>query len=130
MGGNRCSGNGGRTVVVFHDSDFMKLAGKKLKIWDATMDELKDIDIGSLVRAGVQRRACSHAWPKCFRSAKERSGVNIELKYYGHDNQLEQRVADLVESCGMGWRCRRDVAQRPAWIRKMKSFDRTGSPGC
>ena len=24
-------------VVVLHDSDFMKLAGQKLKIWDATM---------------------------------------------------------------------------------------------
>ena len=34
-------------VVVLHDSDFMKLAGNKLKIWDATMDDLKDIDIGS-----------------------------------------------------------------------------------
>ncbi len=34
-------------VVVVHDSDFMKLAGNPLKIWDATMADLKDIDIGS-----------------------------------------------------------------------------------
>ena len=34
-------------VVVLHDSDFMKLAGNKLKIWDATMDDLKNIDVGS-----------------------------------------------------------------------------------
>ena len=34
-------------VVVLHDSDFMKLAGSKLKIWDATIDDSKDIDIGS-----------------------------------------------------------------------------------
>jgi len=34
-------------VVVFHDSDFMKLANIDLKIWDATMEDLADIDIGS-----------------------------------------------------------------------------------
>ena len=34
-------------LIVLHDSDFMKLAGNKLKIWHATMDDLKNIDIGS-----------------------------------------------------------------------------------
>ena len=29
---------------------------------------------------------------------KGRIGVNIELKYYGHDQRLEQRVVDLVEA--------------------------------
>ena len=30
-------------VVVFHDSDFMKVAGVDLKIWDATSEDLGDI---------------------------------------------------------------------------------------
>ena len=34
-------------VVVAHDSDFMKLAGVNLKIWDATMADLQEIDVGS-----------------------------------------------------------------------------------
>ena len=34
-------------VVVIHDSDYMKLAGVDLKIWDATMPDLAEIDIGS-----------------------------------------------------------------------------------
>lgn len=29
---------------------------------------------------------------------KGKVGVNIELKYYGHDQQLEKRVAEIVES--------------------------------
>ena len=32
---------------------------------------------------------------------KGRIRVNIELKYYGHDEQLERRVAEIVESRGM-----------------------------
>jgi len=34
-------------VVVIHDSDFMKLAGVGTKIWDASYDEARVIDIGS-----------------------------------------------------------------------------------
>ena len=32
---------------------------------------------------------------------KGKIGVNIELKYYGHEEQLEQRVVDVVESRDM-----------------------------
>ena len=32
---------------------------------------------------------------------KGRIGVNIELKYYGHDDQLERRVVEIVEDHGM-----------------------------
>ena len=30
-------------VVVIHDSDFMKLAGVNMKVWDGTLHELKAI---------------------------------------------------------------------------------------
>ena len=34
-------------VIVAHDSDFMKVAGNPLKVWDATEDDLAKLDIGS-----------------------------------------------------------------------------------
>ena len=33
-------------VIVIHDSDFMKLAGVDLKVWDATFEQARTIDIG------------------------------------------------------------------------------------
>jgi len=36
-----------------------------------------------------------------LKECKGKIRVNIELKYYGHEEQLEQRVANVVESCGM-----------------------------
>ena len=33
--------------------------------------------------------------------AKGRARVNIELKYYGHDDRLEERVVQIVEEMGM-----------------------------
>jgi len=34
---------------------------------------------------------------------KERVRVRIELKYYGHDQRPEERVARIVEARGHGW---------------------------
>jgi glycerophosphoryl diester phosphodiesterase len=87
-------------VVVFHDSDFMKLAGVDLKIWDATLADLKKIDIGSWFDAKFSdQRAPTLA--EVLNTCRGKVRVNIELKYYGHDQQLEQRVVDLVEAHGM-----------------------------
>ncbi|MEA1951986.1 MAG: glycerophosphodiester phosphodiesterase, partial [Planctomycetota bacterium] len=87
-------------VVVFHDSDFMKLAGVDLKIWDATMADLEKIDIGSRFAPQFKDQRVP-TLAQVLDQCKGRVGVNIELKYYGHDKQLEQRVVDIVEAHGM-----------------------------
>lgn len=83
-------------VVVFHDSDFMKTAKLPLKIWEATLEDLRDIDIGSwFAEEFADERVPTLG--EVLLACKGRSGVNIELKYYGHDVDLEQRVVDIVE---------------------------------
>ncbi len=87
-------------VVVIHDSDFMKLAGVDLKVWDGTLEQVRRIDIGSwFAPAFSAERVPTLA--EVLNEAKGRSRVVIELKYYGHDQQLEQRVVDIVEQAGM-----------------------------
>ena len=87
-------------VVVFHDSDFMKLANVDLKIWDATMADLESIDIGS------HKDPAFHAervptLAELLTVCKGKTKVVIELKYYGHDKDLEQRVLDIVNGHDM-----------------------------
>jgi glycerophosphoryl diester phosphodiesterase len=87
-------------VIVAHDSDFMKLAGNPMKVWDATMDDIAGIDIGSWYGP----EWASERTPtlrEVLRMAKGRGRVLIELKYYGHDKELESRVARIVEEEGM-----------------------------
>ena len=87
-------------IVVVHDSDFMKLAGNPVKVWDSTLDQLADIDIGSW----FDHRFSTERTPllkDVLELAHGKARVVIELKYYGHDEQLEQRVIDIVESMGM-----------------------------
>ena len=83
-------------VVVAHDSDFMKLSRNPLKIWNATLADLADIDIGSWVDPIFSDERVP-TLTDVLRLCKGKVGVNIELKYYGHNQQLEQRVVDIVE---------------------------------
>ncbi len=86
-------------VVVFHDSDFMKLAGLDLKIWNATQLDLRDIDIGSWFDASFKDERVP-LLRDVLDACQGNVRVVIELKYYGHDQQLEERVVDLIESRG------------------------------
>ena len=87
-------------VVVMHDSDFMKLAGVNLRVWEATREKLSSIDIGSwFAPEFADERVPTLA--DVLTAAKGRSKLIVELKYYGHDQQLEQRVIDLIEAADM-----------------------------
>nr|WP_263619038.1 glycerophosphodiester phosphodiesterase [Ruegeria profundi] len=107
-------------VIVAHDSDFMKLAGVDLKVWDATMEDIAQIDIGSWYGPEYAEER-TPTLREVLEAAKGKSKVIIELKYYGHDVDLENRVAALVEEMGM----QDDIAtmslKYPA-VQKMKSI--------
>lgn len=87
-------------VVVTHDSDFMKQAGVPLKVWEATLDDLAKIDIGSWFDPAFAD-ARVPTLRDVLETAKGRGRVLIELKYYGHDDRLEERVVQIVEDTGM-----------------------------
>jgi glycerophosphoryl diester phosphodiesterase len=87
-------------VIVAHDSDLKKVSGVDSKIWDATAAELRSIDIGSYFAPSfASERVPTLA--EVLEACRGRAKLNIELKYYGHDQNLEQRVIDLVEQHDM-----------------------------
>jgi len=87
-------------VVVLHDSDFMKLAGVDLKIWDGTFKQVREIDVGSWFASEFSDQRVP-ALAEVLQLTRGKSGVIIELKYYGHDERLEERVVDIVEQMDM-----------------------------
>ena len=107
-------------VVVVHDSDFMKLAGVPLKVWEVTIAEVEAVDVGSRFDpafAGERVPTLAAVLEAC----RGRAGVTIELKDYGHGQMLEERVAGIVEACGM----ESDVvvmSLKPAVVKRMKSL--------
>jgi glycerophosphoryl diester phosphodiesterase len=87
-------------VVVVHDSDLMRVGGSPVKIWDATSEELAAVDIGSWFGPEFADQRVP-TLEQVLAICKGRSQVDIELKYYGHNQRLEERVAEIVESMGM-----------------------------
>ncbi len=87
-------------IVVFHDSDFMKLAGNSLKVWDATLTEIGEIDIGSWFDPEFSSERVP-TLREVLEAVRGKVNVVIELKYYGHDQQLAPRVVAIVEAAGM-----------------------------
>ncbi len=114
-------------VIVMHDSDFMKLAGVDLKVGDATQEDLARIDIGSWFDpAWADQRV--PLLRDVLEAAKGRSRVLIELKYYGEDEELADRVVQEVESTGMQDRIAIMSLKYPAVLkmRAMRPDWRTG----
>ncbi|MEA2114314.1 MAG: glycerophosphodiester phosphodiesterase [Thermodesulfobacteriota bacterium] len=87
-------------VVVIHDSDFMKLAGVNMKVWNGSLKELQEIDIGSWFDPKFSTERVP-TLADVLEEVRGKARLLIELKYYGHDQQLEQRVVDIVEQAGM-----------------------------
>jgi glycerophosphoryl diester phosphodiesterase len=87
-------------VVVIHDSDFMKLAGVNRSVSEATMEQIANIDIGSWFAPEYADERVPRL-ADVLAEVKGRGKLIVELKYYGHDQQLEQRVIDLIEAAGM-----------------------------
>ena len=87
-------------VVVVHDSDFMKLSGVPLKTWEGTLEQVRQIDVGSWFGAEFADQRVP-TLRDVLEAARGKAGVVIELKYYGHDQALEQRVVDIVEDANM-----------------------------
>jgi glycerophosphoryl diester phosphodiesterase len=87
-------------VLVAHDSDLKKIGGGPTKIWEATAAELRAVDIGSHKGpqySGERVATLAEALAVC----KGKARVIVELKSYGHDQKLQERVAAIVEAAGM-----------------------------
>ncbi len=87
-------------VVVLHDSDLKKVGGVDLKIWDATWEDLQEIDVGSFFSPEFSDQRVPKL-EQVLELCRGKAGVVIELKYYGHQVHLEERVAEIVDGMGM-----------------------------
>jgi glycerophosphoryl diester phosphodiesterase len=91
-------------VLVVHDADLMKVGGDSTKIWEGTAAHLRGIDIGSSKDASfASERVPTLA--EALAVCKGRCKVIVELKSYGHNVRLEERVVEVVEAAGMADSC-------------------------
>jgi len=88
------------TVFVFHDRDFKRFRGPGRSIPELRDAEIDSIDIGSWKSPDFAAERAPRL-ADVLALCKGRSGVLIELKYYGPAQRLEERVIGEVEAAGM-----------------------------
>jgi glycerophosphoryl diester phosphodiesterase len=87
-------------VVVMHDSDLMRVGGSPLKVWEANAADLRAVDIGSRTAPRFSAERVP-TLAETLAVSKGGSRVVVELKSYGHDERLEEKVVAIVEAAGM-----------------------------
>jgi glycerophosphoryl diester phosphodiesterase len=87
-------------VVVIHDSDLKKIGGVPITVAGSTLGELQQVDIGSWFGPEFSDQRIP-TLKQVLQLCKDEIRVNIELKYYGAQVQLEKRVAEIVDAAGM-----------------------------
>jgi glycerophosphoryl diester phosphodiesterase len=91
-------------VLVVHDSDLMKVGGDPRKIWEADAAALRSVDVGSHTGAQFSSERVP-TLAEALAVCRGRCRVIVELKSYGHDQLLEDRVVEIVERAGMERDC-------------------------
>lgn len=86
-------------VIVIHDGDFMKIAGNNLRVSEGTLEQIKEIDIGSWFAPEFSGER-TPTLKEILEIVRGKAGLIIELKYYGQDQQLEQRVVNTIKEAG------------------------------
>lgn len=87
-------------VMVIHDSDLRRLANVDARVWDLTLAQIEQVDIGSKVgpQFAGERIPTFEAF---LDAAKGKIKLNIELKYDRNAPMLAGKVVNLVRAKGM-----------------------------
>lgn len=87
-------------IVVSHDDDLSRVTGKKVFVHELTFDELQKLDAGSWFsnEYSYVRIAKLDDILKIF---KDKINVQIEVKYTGFDDHLEEHVLEVVNNNNM-----------------------------
>lgn len=91
-------------VVLLHDTDLMRIAGLTSKIWETNFVDLRRVDAGRWFSPEFTGELIP-TLEEALLAAGQHLGLNIELKFNGHDQRLAERVVELVQQAGCTQRC-------------------------
>jgi glycerophosphoryl diester phosphodiesterase len=111
-------------ILVIHDGDLTRVAGRNVKVSDTHSKQLRSTDIGKKFSPEFTGQMIP-TLEEVLVACKGKIGVVIELKHYGQIQELEERVIDLVEAHDMSAQVKlmslkydsikKVRARRPSW---------------
>jgi glycerophosphoryl diester phosphodiesterase len=91
-------------LVLLHDTDLMRIAGIPVNIWDAKLPDLRRVDVGGWFGPEFAMERIP-TLAEAIKATGGRLGLNVEIKYNGHDVRLAERVVQTLRSEGCVERC-------------------------
>lgn len=82
-------------IVVSHDDDLSRVAGKKLFVHDLTYGELMELDVGSWFDKSYSALRLS-TLDEVLKACKDNVFIQIEIKPSGYDVNLEENLLQVV----------------------------------
>lgn len=95
---------GDGTLIVMHDSNFLRTAGVDRNVWDVDYEEFCQYDAGADF-PGAYAGEGIPTLEEILQQADGRICLMIELKYNGHENALELSVLELLRKYQMQTSC-------------------------
>ena len=84
-------------IVLSHDQDFLRVAGERRKVWELTLAEVKQLDIGSRFSNELTGEQVP-TLKEVFEVTRNKIILNIELKPTPQQPQLADRVVRLIQA--------------------------------
>ncbi len=94
-------------IIVSHDDNILRVSGKDTCVHENTYADLMQLDVGSWFGEKFSYVRFS-TLEEVLNTVKEKSNkakLQIEIKPTEFDKNIEQRVTDIIEKCGMADRC-------------------------
>lgn len=93
------------SLIVMHDSSFQRTAGVKKKVWEVTLDEMKDFTCNAFERDPRYENEKIPTLEQMILAAGDRIKLMIELKSEGLCKDLEEKTMDLIRKYDFTERC-------------------------
>jgi glycerophosphoryl diester phosphodiesterase len=84
------------TVVVIHDADLKRVTGVRKKISEISYEEIKTLDAGSWFSSEFRGEPIP-TLKEMLALAKGKIRLNVELKFHGRDDQLVEKVLQIIQ---------------------------------
>ncbi len=82
-------------IVLLHDSWLGRTTGEKKYIWDMTLEEVQELDAGSHFSRSFEGETIP-TLREVIEACRGKLRLNIELKANGHNQDIVQKVLDII----------------------------------
>ncbi len=92
-------------IVVLHDTNLRRTTGLDRNIWEATWDEVRQLDAGSFFDPAFAGEPVPLLADVIAFARENGMKLNIELKPSGHESSFERDVADIIREQDFEGQC-------------------------